>query len=134
MDVGLEVPLSRRSTPPVKREVVNAESQQHHLDVCLRPDARWKPDDGLDRRFGLGRKAHRGERMTPRPKTAGADELAQTSVRFPRPLLKRARIRAATDEISFQALLISALDAELERREKIEARRARRSKVATTTR
>jgi hypothetical protein len=40
-------------------------------------------------------------------------------------LLKRARIRAATDEISFQALLISALDAELGRREKIEARRAR---------
>ena len=73
--------------------------------------------------------------MTPRPKTAGVDELAQTSVRFPRPLLKRARIRAATDEISFQALLIAALDTELERREKIEARRARRSsKVSTTKR
>src|SRR5262245_59916044 len=123
MDVGLEVPLSRRSTPAVNREVVNAESPQHHLDVRRRQDARWKPDDGLGRWFGLGRKVRGGARMTPRPKTAGADELAQTSVRFPRPLLKRARIRAATDEISFQALLISALDAELERREKIEARR-----------
>src|ERR1700752_3953599 len=77
-------------------------------------------------------RSQRGERMTPRPKTAGVEGFAQTSVRFPRPLLKRARIRAATDEISFQALLISALDAELERREKVEARRARRSaKVAT---
>ena len=73
--------------------------------------------------------------MTPRPRTAGADEFAQTSVRFPRPLLRRARIRAATDEISFQALLITALDAELERRERVDARRARRSaKVSTTKR
>jgi hypothetical protein len=71
--------------------------------------------------------------MTARPRTAGADEFAQTSVRFPRPLLKRARIRAATDEISFQALLIAALDAELDRREKIDARRARRSTKAATT-
>ena len=70
----------------------------------------------------------------PRPKSQGADELAQTSVRFPRPLLKRARIRAAVDEISFQALLINALDAELERREKLEASRARRSAKASSSR
>ena len=58
---------------------------------------------------------------------AGSEAMAQTSVRFPRPLLKRARIRAATDEISLQALLIAALDAELDRRDKTEARkRARR--------
>jgi len=73
--------------------------------------------------------------MPARPKQKGAEEMLQTSVRFPRPLLKRARIRAATDEISFQALLISALDAELERREKLEARRTRRSaKTASTSR
>ena len=71
--------------------------------------------------------------MTPRPKRGGVDELAQTSVRFPRPLLKRARIRAATDEISFQALLISALDTELERRERVDARRARRSSKVSAT-
>jgi hypothetical protein len=54
--------------------------------------------------------------------------MAQTTVRFPRALLKRARIRAATDEVTLQALLIHALDRELERREKVEARRrARRS-------
>jgi hypothetical protein len=54
--------------------------------------------------------------------------MAQTTVRFPRAMLKEARIRAATDEITLQALLIGALDAELRRREKAEARRrARRS-------
>jgi hypothetical protein len=54
--------------------------------------------------------------------------MAQTTVRFPRAMLKEARIRAATDEITLQALLIRALDAELRRREKAEARRrARRS-------
>ena len=54
--------------------------------------------------------------------------MAQTTVRFPRSLLKRARIRAATDEVTMQALLIHALDAELKRREQADARRlARRS-------
>jgi hypothetical protein len=54
--------------------------------------------------------------------------MAQTTVRFPRALLKQARIRAATDEVTLQALLIHALDVELKRREKAEARRrARRS-------
>jgi hypothetical protein len=49
--------------------------------------------------------------------------MAQTTVRFPRALLKQARIRAATDELTLQALLIHALDRELKRREKAEARR-----------
>jgi hypothetical protein len=53
--------------------------------------------------------------------------MAQTSVRFPRPLLKRARVRAATDEITLQALLIAALDAELERRDKHEEQRRLRA-------
>ena len=66
--------------------------------------------------------------MPPRTKSADQEPMAQTTVRFPRALLKQARIRAATDEVTLQALLIHALDAELKRREKAEARRrARRS-------
>ena len=64
--------------------------------------------------------------MPPRRQHPGSEAMAQTSVRFPRALLKRARIRAATDEISLQALLIAALDAELDRRDKTEARRQAR--------
>ena len=59
--------------------------------------------------------------------------MAQTSVRFPRTLLKRARIRAATDEVSLQALLISALDAELDRRDRVEARKTARRGTRTAT-
>ena len=61
--------------------------------------------------------------MPPRPKSSDAAPMAQTTVRFPRPLLKRARIRAATDELTLQALLIVALDTELARRDKADARR-----------
>ena len=73
--------------------------------------------------------------MAPRTQRTVADELAQTSVRFPRRLLKRARLRAVTDEVSFQALVIAAVEAELDRRDKTDARRARRTaKVAATKR
>ena len=61
--------------------------------------------------------------MRPRTKTADQEPMAQTTVRFPRALLKQARIRAATDEVTLQALLIHALDRELKRRENAEARR-----------
>jgi hypothetical protein len=61
--------------------------------------------------------------MPSRPRSSASEPMVQTSVRFPRAMLKRARIRAATDEISFQAMLIAALDAELVRREKAEERR-----------
>ncbi|MDW3212632.1 MAG: hypothetical protein R8G01_01440 [Ilumatobacteraceae bacterium] len=54
--------------------------------------------------------------------------MAHTSVRFPKSLIKRARIRAAIDEISLQDLLACALEAELDRREKAEARKAARAK------
>ncbi|MGE0304251.1 MAG: hypothetical protein AB7N61_14875 [Acidimicrobiia bacterium] len=50
----------------------------------------------------------------------------RTSVRFPRDLLKQARIRAATDECSFQSLLITALETELSKRDRAEAKRSRR--------
>ena len=66
--------------------------------------------------------------MPPRPTPSDFEPMAQTTVRFPRAMLKRARIRAATDEVTLQSLLIKALDAELKRRDKAEARRkARRS-------
>ena len=71
--------------------------------------------------------------MPARPVGADAEPMAQTSVRFPRALLKRARIRAATDELSLQALLISALDAELDRRDKVEAQRLARRRTNTAT-
>lgn len=65
--------------------------------------------------------------MPSRPRPAEAEPLAQTSVRFPKPLIKRARIRAATDEISLQQLMVRALESELDRRDKVEQRRARRA-------
>jgi hypothetical protein len=69
----------------------------------------------------------RGAGMPPRPHQLTAAPLAQTSVRFPKPLLKRARIRCATDEISLQRLLICALETELDRRDRAEERHARRT-------
>ena len=66
--------------------------------------------------------------MPPPPRMSDTEPMAQTTVHFPRTLLKRARVRAATDEITLQALLIAALDIELGRRDKVDARReARRS-------
>jgi hypothetical protein len=58
--------------------------------------------------------------------------MAQTTARFPKGMLRQARIRAATDEITLQSLLIQALDRELTRRDKLQARRAsRRSRRRT---
>jgi hypothetical protein len=71
--------------------------------------------------------------MPARPVAERDEPMAQTSVRFPRTLLKRARIRAATDEVSLQALLISALEAELVRRDKVDARRTARRRTRTAT-
>lgn len=66
--------------------------------------------------------------MPPRPVPSDIKPTAQTIVRFPRAMLGRARIRAATDEVTLQSLLIKALDAELNRHDKVEARGlARRS-------
>jgi hypothetical protein len=69
----------------------------------------------------------------PRLRQPVVQPMTQTTVRFPQPLLKRARIRAAVDEITLQALLVEALDAELSRREKKDERRqaaARRRRSA----
>ena len=54
------------------------------------------------------------------------EPMAQTTARFPKKMLRQARIRAATDEITLQSLLIQALDRELARRDKLEARRESR--------
>jgi hypothetical protein len=74
--------------------------------------------------------------MPSRQRLVDPEPMAQTTVRFPRTLLKRARVRAATDEVTIQALLIGALETELCRREKADARRlARRSgRLASTQR
>jgi hypothetical protein len=64
--------------------------------------------------------------MSRRAQGLAAEDLTQTSVRFPKPLLKRARIRTKVDEISLQALLIQALETELDRRDKLDERRDRR--------
>lgn len=60
--------------------------------------------------------------------------MLQTSVSFPRAPLKRARIQAATDKVSLQALLISALAGELDRRDKLELRRQARLAGSTPRR
>jgi hypothetical protein len=70
--------------------------------------------------------ALRGARM-PRSRQPTAEPLSQTSVRFPKPLIKRARIRAIVDEISLQELLVCALEAELDRRDKADTSRERRT-------
>lgn len=54
------------------------------------------------------------------------EPMAQTTARFPKEMLRQARIRAATDEITLQSLLIQALDRELARRDKLEERRRSR--------
>lgn len=64
--------------------------------------------------------------MPPRGQRLRDEPLVRTSVRFPRDLLKQARIRAATDECSFQSLLITALETELSKRDRAEAKRSRR--------
>jgi hypothetical protein len=68
-----------------------------------------------------------GARMPPSVKASGAEPLAHTTVRLPKPLLKRARIRCVNDELSLQALVACALETELDRRDKAEQRQARRS-------
>jgi hypothetical protein len=65
--------------------------------------------------------------MPSRPRRTEAEPLSQTSVRFPKPLIKRARIRAATDEISLQQLLVCALESELDRRDSLDEGQARRT-------
>lgn len=65
--------------------------------------------------------------MPPPADQSGAEQLARMTVRLPRPLLKRARIRCVTDELSLQTLVASALETELDRRDRAEQRRARRA-------
>ena len=71
--------------------------------------------------------------MPPPADRSEAEPLARTTVRLPRPLLKRARIRCVTDELTLQSLVALALETELDRRDKAEHRQAHRITSATTT-
>lgn len=68
--------------------------------------------------------------MPPRPRIEAVEPTVQTTVRFPHSLLKRARVRAAVDEVTLQSLVIAGLDAELDRRD----RRDERSRSRTASR
>ena len=70
--------------------------------------------------------------MPPPADRSEAETLARTTVRLPRPLLKRARIRCVTDELTLQSLVAFALETELDRRDEAERRRARRATSAAT--
>jgi hypothetical protein len=59
--------------------------------------------------------------------------MAQTTVQYPHQLLKRARVRAANDEISLRSLLIAALEAELDRRDKKDLQRRARAERRLAT-
>lgn len=61
--------------------------------------------------------------MPTRRQLSGPEQMVQTTVRFPHALLKRARVRAANDEITLQTLLIAALDTELARLDQRDERR-----------
>lgn len=58
--------------------------------------------------------------MPRRPKL-DQEPMAQTTIRLPRSLLKQARLRAVTDEITLQALVVDAVAAELARRDRTRA-------------
>lgn len=70
--------------------------------------------------------------MPPSAERSEAEPLARTTVRLPRPLLKRARIRCVTDELTLQSLVAFALETELDRRDKAEHRQARKVHSAAT--
>ena len=53
----------------------------------------------------------------PRRPVLDQEPMAQTTIRLPRSLLKQARLRAVTDDITLQALVIDAVAAELARRD-----------------
>lgn len=65
--------------------------------------------------------------MPPRSRTGADEPTVQTTVRFPHSLLKRARVRAAVDEVTLQSLVIAGLDAELDRRDRRDERRRSRT-------
>lgn len=92
-------------------------------------DAAVGPSDA-DRRDA--RTGTKGARMPPPAERSEAEPLARTTVRLPRPLLKRARIRCVTDELTLQSLVAFALETELDRRDKAEQRQARRATSAAT--
>jgi hypothetical protein len=59
----------------------------------------------------------------PRRPALDPEPMAQTTIRLPRSLLKQARLRAVTDDITLQALVVEAIASELSRRETTGTRR-----------
>jgi hypothetical protein len=55
--------------------------------------------------------------MPKRPRHDGDEEIINTSIRLPKPLLNRAKIQAIHDDVTLQCLIIEALVTELDRRE-----------------
>lgn len=70
--------------------------------------------------------------MPPPADRTEAEPLARTTVRLPRPLLKRARIRCVTDDLTLQSLVACALETELDRRDRAEQRQTRKATSAAT--
>lgn len=69
--------------------------------------------------------------MPPPADRTEAEPLARTTVRLPRPLLKRARIRCVTDDLTLQSLVACALATELDRLDRAEQRKALNRSDAT---
>ncbi len=68
----------------------------------------------------------------PRRPALDQEPMAQTTIRLPRSLLKQARLRAVTDDITLQALVVDAVAAELARRERRESARDRPAATRST--
>jgi DNA-binding protein YbaB len=56
--------------------------------------------------------------MPKRPRDQFDEEIINTSIRLPKSMLNRAKIQAIHDDVTLQSLILAALNAELDRREK----------------
>jgi hypothetical protein len=62
----------------------------------------------------------------PRPRIERDEPIDPLATKLPRSLIKRLRVRARQDDISVQDLVAAAISRELNRRERLEARRTNR--------
>ena len=65
-------------------------------------------------------------RAVPRPRIERDEPIDPLATKLPRSLIKRLRVRARQDDISVQDLVAAAISRELNRRERLEARRTNR--------
>lgn len=117
-----------------------ADSVKRYAMLTARPQRRSGLDDALKEYAGFGTTraiqptsharitpSARRAAVPPRPRIDATEPTVQTTVRFPHSLLKRARVRAAVDEVTLQSLVIAGLDAELDRRDRRDDRRRSRT-------